>query len=375
MPFIAKACKSLPLRSWHWNRSAMNPCKQSKCKFLFKTHPFHTPSETSEGLDVVIRMFQPYQHDPSNSAWSVGKILVAFQPFLCGRIFLSSKEELKKFGPVLKRNPMEGPNQSHRHDAKWSGSLKSWNAWRKWFVGKLILSLPKTKIAPGCLPSQTGKISEDLPTNPFLQLPNVSGYPVILQPLRLDRGSASTVLQLHFLEDPPKVTKTAVTTKSSGGFSGLVCLSKKHRWSWAADGYRSFFALFGLSFWSYRTVSPKPCLVSQKTRWWSTIRPCCRCCYYWHRRLKSQVVTSKMQSVWMRSRSFFSCALKWATQRTRQHNGHAGLGGVGGGATVATILTIHTAPTPLPAQPLPSQFAEKTPLGWPTSQLLIFLLV
>lgn len=133
----------------------------------------------------------------------------------------------KKFWTVSERKPHGYPTLMPPDDAKWSGSwvhwgsydsLKSWNAWRKWFVGKLILSLPKTKIAPGCLPSQTGEISEDLPTNPFLQLQNVSGYPVILQPLRLDRGSASTVLQLHFLEDPPKVTKTAVTTKSSGVF-------------------------------------------------------------------------------------------------------------------------------------------------------------
>lgn len=74
-----------------------------KCKFLFKTHPFHTPSETSEGLDLVIRIFQPklYQDEPSNSAWSVWK---------GGRI-MPFKEELH----VCRKgsNPWI-PNQSHQ---------------------------------------------------------------------------------------------------------------------------------------------------------------------------------------------------------------------------------------------------------------------
>lgn len=95
------------------------------------------------------------------------------------------------------------------------------------------------------MPSQKGEISEDLPTNPFLQLPNVSGYPVILQPLRLDRGSASTVLQLHFLEDPPKVTKTAVTTKSSGVFFRFGFFFKKTPVElsrrWLSEFFRPFW--------------------------------------------------------------------------------------------------------------------------------------
>ena len=298
----------------------------------------------------------------------------------------------KKFWTVSERKPHGYPTLMPPDDAKWSGSwvhwgsydsLKSWNAWRKWFVGKLILSLPKTKIAPGgapgcAAPSQKAEISQDLPTNPFLQLPNVSGNSgYSSNPLGWIVGALLPSCSCTFWKIHRRWLKPRSQRKVPGFFFRFVFFfSKKHRWSWAADGYRSFFALFGLSFWSYRTVSPKPCLVSQKTRWWFTIRPCCHCCYYGHRRLKSQVVTSKMRSVWMRSRSFFSCALKWATQRTPsvawQHN-DAGVGGVGGGATVATIPTIHTAPTPLPPQPLPSQFAEKKALGWPTSRVLIFL--
>ena len=59
-----------------------------------------------------------------------------------------------------------------------------------------------------------------------------------------------------------------------------------------------------------------------------------------------------MQSVWMRSRSFFSCALKCANPRTPTvacQRIHAGVGGV---ATVATMATIHIVPPALPA-PLP----------------------
>ena len=119
---------------------------------------------------------------------------------------------------------------------------------------------------------------------------------------------------------------------------------------------------------------------------WFTFRSCCQCCSYWPQWQKRQVVMSNIQSVWM-SRSLCSYALKWATQKTQtlawQHV-HAGVGGV---ATDATVVTVHIIPKALPAllpalpaqplaaQPLPSQFANRTEgvLAGTTARRLIFL--
>ena len=126
-----------------------------------------------------------------------------------------------------------------------------------------------------------------------------------------------------------------------------------------------------LSADSDRTFEPFS-MCSHKTKvqpWWFTWRPSCRCCQYWCHMRKAWIVSSKMKSCWMRSRSFFSCALKWASQRTiaRQHI-HAGVGGV---ATVATNPTIRMVPGPLAAAlPVPLPAALPVPLPAPLPVLL-----
>ena len=177
------------------------------------------------------------------------KYLWRFNPF-CVKGSCPSKEELKKFEPFRKGNPMD-TQPKPPDDAKWSGSwvhwgsydsLKSWNAWRKWFVGKLILSFPKTKIAPGgapgcAAPSQKAEISQDLPTNPFLQLPNVSGINRLSSnPLGWIVGALLPSCSCTFWKIHRRWLKPRSQRKVPGGFSGLVFFSKKHRWSWAADG-------------------------------------------------------------------------------------------------------------------------------------------
>ena len=99
-----------------------------------------------------------------------------------------------------------------------------------------------------------------------------------------------------------------------------------------------------LKLWCYRTVS----VWSQVQQSWSNFRPCCQCSYYWRHMHKGQAVIWRIQSVWMKSRSFFSCALNCATQRRLTLAGQHIQAGVGGVATMATIQRVPAPPLQTP---------------------------
>ena len=94
---------------------------------------------------------------------------------------------------------------------------------------------------------------------------------------------------------------------------------------------------------------------------------------------KGQVVISKMQSVWTRSRSFFSCFLNYTTQRTLtlalawQHI-HAGVGGGWRRPTVATIRNVgppSTTSTPTSTVTIPVCNVNGILLGRTTQALIL----